>query len=99
MPELLLTIYCSKVESGPIATTLRDATRHPVHQRDEIVHGLDFSDASPAESVVGRLERCAVDLRVEEGAASALIAQVGALKRAAPFRWHLTPVIALGRLT
>ena len=98
MAEVLLTIYCSKVDAGLIATALRDATRHPVHQRDEIVHGLDFSDASTAESVVGRLERCAIDVRVGEEAASELIARIGALKRAAPVRWRLTPVIASGRL-
>ncbi len=98
MAEVLLTIYCSKGDAGPIATVLRDATRHPVHQRDEIVHGLDFSDASTAERVVGRLERCAIDVRVDEAAASALIAQIGASKRVAPVRWRLTPVIASGRL-
>jgi len=98
MAELLLTVYCSKSDAGPIAAMLRDATRHPVHQRDETVHGLDFSDATMAESVVGRLDRCAIDVRVEEGAAQALIAQVGSLKRAAPVRWRLTPVIASGRL-
>lgn len=98
MAEVLLTIYCSTVDAGVIATALRDETRHPVHQRDEIVHGLDFSDASTAESVVGRLERCAIDVRVGEETASDLIAHVGALKRAAPIRWRLTPVIASGRL-
>lgn len=98
MAEVLLTIYCSKADAGLIATTLRDATRHPVHQRDEIVHGLDFSDASTAESVVGRLGRCAIDVRVGDEAAQDLIARIGALKRAAPVRWRLTPVIASGRL-
>jgi hypothetical protein len=98
MPEILLTIYCSGADAAPIAALLRDATRHPVHQRDETVHGLDFSDATTAESVTGRLDRCALDVRVVEAAAQALIAQVGALKRAGPVRWRLTPVIASGRL-
>jgi hypothetical protein len=99
MTEVLLTVYCSKADAGLIASTLRDATRHPVHQRNEIVHGLDFSDASAAESVTGRLDRCAIDVRIGDEAASDLIARIGALKRAAPVRWRLTPVIASGRLT
>jgi hypothetical protein len=97
MPELLFTVYCSRVDAALIAAALRDATRHPVHQRDEIVHGLDFSDATTAESVTGRLDRCALDVRVEESAAKALIERVGALKRVGPVRWRLTPVIASGR--
>jgi hypothetical protein len=97
MPELLLTVYCSRADAALIATALRDATRHPVHQRDETVHGLDFSDATTAESVTGRLDRCALDVRVEEGAAKALIERVSMLKRIGPVRWRLTPVIASGR--
>lgn len=98
MTEVLLTVYCSQADAGLIATALRDATRHPVHQRDEIVHGLDFSDASTAESVVGRLDRCAIDVRVGDEAAQTLIDRLSALKRAAPVRWRLTPVLASGRL-
>lgn len=97
MPELLLTIHCSRPDAAIIAVALRDATRHPVHQRDEIVHGLDFSDATAAESVTGRLDRVALDVRVEESAVSAIIEQVGALKRSAPVRWRLSPVISSGR--
>lgn len=98
MAEVLLTLYCSKADAALIAATLRDATRHPVHQRDEAVHGLDFTDARAAENVVGQLHRCALDVRVEEHEAQPLIAQIGALNRAAPVRWRLTPVIASGRL-
>lgn len=98
MAELLLTLYCGKGDAAVIAGALRDATRHPVHQRDETVHGLDFSDATAAESVTGRLERCAIDVRVEEDMAQSLIDLVAALKRAAPVRWRLTPVVASGRI-
>lgn len=99
MPELLLTLYCNRADAEPIAAALRDATRHPVHQREETVYGLDFSDASTAENVAGRLQRCAIDLRVEdEAAAQALIAAVAALQRTGPVRWRLTPVIASGRI-
>lgn len=98
MPELLLTLYCSRADAGQIAAALRDATRHPVHQREETVYGLDFSDASTAENVAGRLQRCAIDVRVEEEAAQALIAAVAALQRTGPVRWRLTPIIASGRI-
>ena len=97
MPELLLTIHCGRSDAASIGGALRDITRHPVHQRDETVHGLDFSDATAAESVAGHLDRVSLEVRVGEAAASAIVAQIGALKRAGPVRWRLTPIIASGR--
>lgn len=97
MPELLLTIHCGRSDAASIGGALRDATRHPVHQRDETVHGLDFSDATAAESVTGCLDRVSLEVRVEEDAAPAILAQVGALKRSGPVRWRLMPVISSGR--
>lgn len=97
MPELLLTVHCSRADAASIAAALRDVTRHPVHERDETVHGLDFSDATAAESVTGRLDRVSLDVRVEESAASAIVAQIGTLKRSGPVRWRLAPIIASGR--
>lgn len=99
MPEVLLTIYCNKADAAPIASAMLEVTRHPVHQRDETVYGLDFSDATVAESVSGRLGRCAVDVRVAEEEAQGLLDRIGAMKRAAPVRWRITPVIASGRLS
>lgn len=97
MPEVLLTIHCGRSDAASIGGTLRDATRHPVHQRDETVLGLDFSDATAAESVTGRLDRVALEVRVGEDAAQAIVAQIGALKRLGPVRWRLTPIITSGR--
>lgn len=97
MPEVLLTVYCSRPDAAAVAAVLRDVTRHPVHQRDETVYGFDFSDASTAERVTGQLDRCTVEVRVDEDAAQDLIDRIGATKRAGPVRWRLTPVLASGR--
>ena len=97
MPELLLTIHCGQSDAASIGGALRDATRHPVHQRDETVHGLDFSDATAAESVTGRLDRVSLEVHVEEDVAPMVVAQIGDLNRSGPVRWRLTPVIASGR--
>lgn len=97
MPERLLTVHCGRADAAIIAAALRDLTRNPVHQREETVHGLDFSDATAAESVTGRLDRVSLEVRVAEADAPAIMAQVGALKRAGPVRWRLTPIIASGR--
>lgn len=97
MADVLLTLYCSRADAGMIAAALRGVTGHPVHQRDETVHGFDFSDATAAERVIGQLDRCALDVRTEQSDADALLGAVQALPRVGAVRWRLTPVIASGR--
>lgn len=97
MADVLLTIHCGRPDAASIAGLLRDATGQPVDQHDEAVHGLDFSDATAAERVAGRLERVSLTVRVADDAASQIVAQIGALKRSGPVRWRLMPIIASGR--
>lgn len=99
MAEVLLTFYCAGTDGPVIAEGLRTATKRPAHLRDETVFGLDFSDASTAERVTGRLERAAIEIEVPEEDVEALVARVGALRRAAPVRWRVSAIVAGGRLS
>ena len=94
----MLTFYCGAVEADIIATTLRAHGGLPVHVRAETVHGRDFTDANVSEQVTGTLDRAAVDLVAPRDKADALIAAVGAARRAHAVRWVMTPVLARGRL-
>jgi hypothetical protein len=98
MADLLLTLYCNPADASLIAALLRDETRQPVHQRNEIVYGFDFSDANAAERVDGRLARCAIELCIDEHAAMACVERIGAMARKGPVRWRLSPVNASGRV-
>jgi hypothetical protein len=98
MPDVQLTLYCAAADGLLIAQSVREATGRVVHLREEIVFGRDFSDASTAERVSGQLDRRAIDVLLAEEKVASVIAGVEALKRAAPVRWHVTPVISAGRL-
>jgi hypothetical protein len=98
MPDVLLTLYCAGADGSLICDALRKATSHPVHMREETVFGRDFSDASTAERVTGRLDRRAIEVIVPQAGVEALIDQIESLKRMAPVRWHISPLLAAGRL-
>ncbi|QKR99002.1 DUF3240 family protein [Sphingomonas sp. CL5.1] len=98
MAELLLTFHCAASDAAPIAEALHAAGEGPVHVRAEAVLGRDFSDATTAERVTGRLDRRAVELIVAESRLAMLVAVVETLRRGGPVRWYATPVIARGRL-
>ena len=98
MTEVKLTLYCAASDADAIAELLKGATERPVHIREELVFGLDFSDASTQEQVTGQLDRRSLDLLVRRDAIDGLIARIAGMKRTAPVRWLLTPVEAEGRL-
>ncbi|MBN8817150.1 MAG: DUF3240 family protein [Sphingomonas sp.] len=98
MPDVLLTLYCAGADGALIAGTLRSATGRAVHLREETVFGHDFSDASTAERVTGQLDRRAIDVTLPEESVTSVIGAVERLNRAAPVRWHVTPLVAGGRL-
>lgn len=98
MPDVLLTLYCAGADGALIAGTLRSATGRAVHLREETVFGHDFSDASTAERVTGQLDRRAIDVALPEESVSAVMSAVERLNHAAPVRWHVTPLLAGGRL-
>lgn len=98
MDEVVLTFHCAIAEAEVIASSLRAASGRPVHVRQEIVHGRDFSDAKVSEQVTGTLIRAAVELIVARDRIDALTAVVAAARRAHPVRWHAAPVIARGRI-
>lgn len=98
MPDVLLSFYCARADGAAIADALREATHTPVHLRDELVFGLDFSDASTAERVSGQLNRCVVELTVAGDMVDTLVQRIADLKRAAPVRWQVAPVSQSGRI-
>jgi len=98
MADLLLTFHCAAADAAPIAEALHAAGEGPVHVRAEAVLGRDFSDATTAERVSGRLDRRAVELIVAEHRLTPSVAAVEAVRRACPVRWRTTPIIARGRL-
>lgn len=99
MSDILLTLYCAASDGQLIADHIGEARQTMVHLRSEQVFGRDFSDASPSERVSGQLRRCALDVILPKDAVPALIASIAALGRAAPVRWHTTPILSAGRLS
>ncbi|WP_298668637.1 DUF3240 family protein [uncultured Sphingomonas sp.] len=98
MAELLLSFHCGAADAGPLGELLRTASGAPVHIRAEAVLGHDFSDATTAERVTGRLDRRVIELIVADEQLTILVAAVEQARRDAPVRWHATPIIARGRL-
>lgn len=98
MPDVVLTLYCASADRGLVAALLREATRAPVHVREEQVLGHDFGDAGTGERVRGSLRRVAYELVVAENEAEALVDRIGSARRNMPVRWRTTAVAARGRL-
>lgn len=98
MDERLLTFYCSTVDRELVADTLRALSTEPVHVRPQDVLGHDFSDAHAGEQVRGNLQRTAIELVTPANEIEALVAAVAASRRSRPVRWHVTPLIARGRI-
>lgn len=96
---VMLTFYCAPGDRDAVAEAIRALCANPIHLREELVIGLDFSDARTAEQVLGELDRAAVDVSVPQAEAEAVIAAVGASRRKLPVRWHITPLLARGRLS
>ncbi|MFA7441285.1 MAG: DUF3240 family protein [Sphingomonadaceae bacterium] len=98
MPEILLTFHCATADRETIAGTLGSASRAPVHIRNESVRGHDYSDARTAEQVTGNLQRCALELIVEESALAEIVQAVSQAGCGMPVRWRAIPVLAHGRI-
>lgn len=99
MSDVLLTLYCAASDGQLIADHIGEARQTMVHLRSEQVFGRDFSDASASEQVSGQLRRCALEVIVPHDAVAPLVAGINALGRAAPVRWHTTPILSAGRLS
>ncbi len=98
MDDVVLTFYCASIEADAIAQTLRREAGRPVHVRQEVVHGRDFSDANVGEQVTGTLARAAVEVIAPRDGIDALVAAVAATRRSHPVRWRVIPLIAQGRI-
>ena len=98
MDDVVLTFHCAVIEADVIAQTLRRETARPVHVRQELVHGRDFSDATVSEQVTGTLARAAVEVIAPRDRTDVLVAAVAATRRAHPVRWQVTPLLAHGRI-
>ena len=98
MDERLVTFYCSTVDRDVVAETLRALSNEPVHVRPQDVLGRDFSDAHAGEQVRGNLQRTAVELVVAASQVDAMVAAVAGCRRSRPVRWHVTPLMARGRI-
>lgn len=96
--EALLTFYCARADQEAVSEAVREFCRGPVHLRPEQVLGHDFGDAGTAEQVIGELARIAIDVAVARDKADEVIAAVAHCRRKLPVRWHMTPLIARGRL-
>lgn len=99
MSDVLLSLYCAAADGELIADHIGETQKTMVHLRAEQVFGRDFSDASAAERVTGQLRRCALEVIVPHDAVAPLVASINALGRAAPVRWHVTPILSAGRLS
>lgn len=99
MPEVLLTLHCAAADSESVADALRIVTAAPLHMRGEDVRGRDFGDASPAEQVMATLKRAAIECIEDEGRIAELVEAAGKARRRSPLRWHVTPVLARGRIS
>lgn len=98
MDDVVLTFHCALVDADVIAQTLRTESGKPVHVREEVVHGRDFSDAKVSEQVTGTLTRAAVEVLVPRARVDALVAGVGSARRSLPVRWNAVPVAVSGRI-
>ncbi|WEK44642.1 MAG: DUF3240 family protein [Candidatus Sphingomonas colombiensis] len=98
MADIILSFHCGAADAPPLGELLRAATGAPVHIRAEAVLGHDFSDATTAERVSGRLDRRVIELIVDERQCTSLVAAIDNARRGGPVRWHATPIIARGRL-
>ncbi len=98
MDEIVLTFHCAASEADAIAQCLRAETRLPIHVRQEVVHGRDFSDAKVGEQVTGMLMRAAVEVLTTRDRIAALTGAVAAARRAHPVRWMAVPVLSHGRI-
>ena len=98
MDERLLTFYCSTVDRDVVAETLRALSDEPVHVRPQDVLGRDFSDAHAGEQVRGNLQRTAVELVVAASQVEGTVAAIAGCRRSRPVRWHVTPLMARGRI-
>lgn len=98
MDDVVLTFHCALADADSIAQALRAESGKPVHVRQEVVHGRDFSDAKVSEQVTGTLMRGAVEVLVARGGIDNLVAVVSNARRSLPVRWNATPVIACGRI-
>ena len=98
MDECVLTFYCATIDREVVADTLRALSSEPVHVRPQDVRGRDFSDAHAGEQVRGNLQRTAIELVTAATDVVALVAAVAASRRSRPVRWHVTPLLARGRM-
>lgn len=98
MDEVVLTLYCASADRELMTGLLRDATRAPVHVREEQVLGHDFGDAGTSERVRGSLKRIALELVVATSEAEALVGRIETARRNMPVRWRTVAVAARGRL-
>jgi hypothetical protein len=94
----LLRFACATPDAEPIIDALRPVCTAPIHVREELVRGLDFTDAGTAERVSGALRRTAIELVVAEEDVPALVAAADASRRRLPVRWMTLPVRDMGRL-
>ncbi|CAN5297807.1 hypothetical protein BH10PSE13_BH10PSE13_15450 [soil metagenome] len=98
MPDVLLTLYCATADADSLIDALRTVTRTPLHMRIETVHGRDFRDAGASEQVTATLDRSAIECVEDEAAITTILETAAAARRRSPLRWHMTPVIARGRI-
>lgn len=97
MPDVLITFYCDRADADLVTETLRTLSESPLHIVETQVLGHDFGDAVTGELVRGALQRTAIAMVEDEGAAKPLVDAVVAARRSKSVRWIITPVVDRGR--
>ncbi|GAA4780642.1 hypothetical protein GCM10023219_30870 [Stakelama sediminis] len=99
MAELRLTLYAAASDEGALIDALREPVEGAIHVRKETVHGRDFSDASTAERVTGKLDRIAIEFICPAERLDSIIAAAKQSRRSYPVRWLATEIRMSGRLS
>lgn len=96
MDSVLVTLYCPARDAEGIVAAARKVSPEPIHVRNEAVDDRDFGTALTAEQVAGQLQRVAIEVTMPRIEADALIASLADVRRSAPVRWTMMPVIMQG---
>jgi len=96
---VVLRFACACADVEPVVDALRTVVATPIHLREEMVRGVDFTDAETAERVAGALRRASVELVLAATEVDGLVDAVSHSRRRLPVRWTVLPVLRQGRLT
>ncbi|PZO89130.1 MAG: DUF3240 domain-containing protein [Sphingomonas sanxanigenens] len=95
---IVLRLTCATADADPVVDALRAVSTAPIQVQDEVVRGLDFTDAGTAEHVTGALRRVAIELLADADDVPALVKAAELSRRRFPVRWMTLPVLEAGRL-